>query len=264
MNFRHRERQPKPTGDLQSLEDALANLPKVQPRAGLKQELLTKVLAEARRQEETVVRKRQLRIAMPKLRLTLTLSATAFSILFAFYLLPDHENNFKLRSDENSSITGLTASQQIEREISLKKGDNDDRLMRQTIPHQNGQFIGEGVEIMLNDKQSLLIRKGATQTEIESNYDLHRLVQEIYTSGGQVVEINGILVKPYTEIITRGALTEVSERRIASPFTIKVIGDSEKLYKNLNQNSSVLMSLKEEKEMEIDLQRTHLVSIAMN
>ncbi|PWK16001.1 DUF881 domain-containing protein [Tumebacillus permanentifrigoris] len=260
MNFRHPERQPKSRADLQSLEDALANLPQKQPRAGLKQELLTRVLAEARRQEATVVRKRQLRFTFPKLRLTATLAGAALSIAFAFLLLPDTPQS---ASTSEGSISGINANQQIAQEIAMKKGDNEDRLMRQTIPHTNGQFVGEGVEIVLNDKQSLLIRKGASQSEIESNYDLLRLVQEIYTSGGQVVAINGILVKPYTEIVTRGSLTEVSERRIQSPFTIKVIGDSDKLYMKLSQSSSILMSLKDEKEMDIEVQRTHLVSIAM-
>lgn len=260
MNFRRPERQLKSTSDLQSLEETLANLPRQEPRAGLKQELLTRVLAEARRQEETVVRKRQLRFAIPNLRLTATLAGAALSVAFALILLPDSPES---APTAEQSISGISASQQIAQELAMKKGDNEDRLMRQTIPHQNGQFIGEGVEIMLNDKQSLLVRKGATQSEIESNYDLLRLVQEIYTSGGQVVAINGILVKPYTEIVTRGALTEVSERRIQSPFTIKVIGDSDKLFKKLSQNTSTLMSLKEEKEMDVDVQRTHLVSIAM-
>ncbi|MBL0387303.1 DUF881 domain-containing protein [Tumebacillus sp. ITR2] len=262
MNFRNSDRQPKPTHDMESLQEALANLPRSQPRAGLKQELLTRVLAEAR-QEETVVRKRQLRFALPSLRLTCTLAGATLAVLLVWKLMPSSPNG-QLLADNEETLSGFNATQQMAQEIALKKGDSSDRLLRQTIPHLNGQFIGEGVEIVLNDKQALLVRKGATQSEIESNYDLHRLVQEIYTGGGQIVEINGILVKPYTEIITRGTLTAVSERRIQSPFTIKVIGDSSKLYETLNQSSSVLMSLKDEKEMEVSLEQTHLVSIDMN
>ncbi|KEO85141.1 DUF881 domain-containing protein [Tumebacillus flagellatus] len=262
MNFRKSNQQPKSSHDLEFLQESIANLPKREPRPGLKQELLLRILAEARR-EEPVAKKRRRSFSVRSLKFAVALAGAALAVLLVWNLLPPSSND-RLVAEERETLSGFNASQQLAQEIALKKGDSSDRLLRQTIPHQNGQFIGEGVEILVNDKQEMLIRKGASQSEIESNYDLHRLVQEIYTGGGQIVSLNGILVKPYTEIITRGALTEVSERRIQSPFNIKVIGDSEKLYKTLNQDSSVLMTFKNEKAIDVNLEKSHLVTITMN
>jgi hypothetical protein len=243
--------------DLPTFEEAINQLPKIQPRPGLKHQMFADIMKEVQR-EEVVPKKPTFRF--PTFGFTVSLAGVAFAALFTFTMLPS-----MLGTDAPPALrsgAGTTELSQEEQQ-KLEEAERERALLRQVIPHTNGQYIGEGVEITIQDKQARLIRKGTISEDVETSVDLYRLVQEIYGNGGQLITINGIMVEPYTEIVSHGNLLEISERRVQAPFTMKVIGDSKLLYDTLKDNQSVLSKLGTEEDMEIDLRQSRLITIAM-
>jgi len=258
MIFRGNKPEPgkEKINDLQTIEEAITNLPKIQPRPGLKHQMFADIMQEVKSQE-VVPEKPKFRF--PTFGFTVSLAGCAFAALIAFTMVPSMIGTDQpptLRSGSAPDLTPeeLAARQEAERELAL---------LRQVIPHDNGQYIGEGVEVTIQDPQSRLIRKGSLTGDVETRVDLYRLVQEIYNNGGQLISINGILVEPYTEVVSHGNLIEISERRVQAPFTMKVIGDGKRIYQALHNSNSALSKLSVDEGMEVDLRQSRLVTIMM-
>jgi hypothetical protein len=262
MTFRHSNPSQDKTENGTGLEELLVKLPKATPRPGLKEEMLSRILVEASQAETVGVRYKRA-FHMPTLRYSMSVAGLVMTVALVLYSLPNPNPE---KVEQWTTVAGLPASPQVavEKEISLRKAERETLLLQQAVPRNDGNYIGEGVEIILNDTKATLVRKGTLSGDVEASFDLYSVVQEIYENGGNVVSINGILVEPYTEIVTKGALTAIHDRRINAPFTIKVIGDSERLFAKLSDATSVLSTLERTKELEVDVQRNHLVTIAMN
>lgn len=244
------------------LQEAVGDLPAIEPRQGLKEEMLARILAEARQEEQAAAVAKKRRLSSSAIRTSLSIGGVVAAACLTVALLPS------LQEAPPSSVTsGSDAPQsslavkEKEEEIALKQAQREQRLLRQVIPHNNGQFIGEGVEITIHDQNSALVRKGVLANDLESNFDIYRLVQELYTNGGQLVSINGIQVGAYTKVITHGTLMEIQDRRVQAPFTIKVIGDGQQLYQTLQDPQSVLMQLKVKDNLDVTLSQEELVAI---
>ena len=248
--------------ELNTLEQAIADLPACEPRPELKAEMLAKILQEVR-QEESVPAKERRRFRMPSLGFSLSVGGAVLAGVVLIGLLPHLQPQTLepgVRSGSMPSSQSLTAKE-VQDEIADKKAQREQKLLKQVIPHNNGHFYGEGVEVTIFDNESRLTRKGILANDVESNFDIYRLVQELYTNGGQLVSINGIQVGAYTKIITKGTLMQIQERRVQAPFTIKVIGDSESLYTQLRNANSVLKQLQEEAGIEVSVIKKTLISI---
>lgn len=251
---------------LDQIEDAVSKLPKATPRPGLKQEMLQSILAEVREQETETPKRRTFTFRIPPIGFSLSAAGFALAV---FVLLQPMELHLNSPEEKTSAplrhgaapLNQAQLTKQLEQEIEARKQERERHLQKQVIPHNNGQYIGEGVEIRVEHTGSYLLRKSIPPTDIEANFDIYRLVQEIYTNGGQIVSINGLLIDPYTQIVTKGTLTEVSERRVTYPLTIKVIGDSHLLMEKFGAGGSVLEKLQRDREQRVSLEENHLVTI---
>jgi uncharacterized protein YlxW (UPF0749 family) len=244
------------------LHEALGDLPVIEPRPGLKEEMLRRILSEVRQKEEEV-RKPKRFFGMQALRHAISFGSVAVVTVLAVALFPGLKQNFIDVDSSSSSVSQSPRTiQDAEDEIAYKKAHRQHKLFRQVIPQNNGQFIGEGVEITIHDENSALIRKEVLANDLESNVDIYRLVQELYAHGGQLVAINGIQVGAYTKVVLRGTLMEIQNRRVLAPFTIKVIGDGEKLFHKLQDPNSALMQLKQADNLHVTLEKRQLVAIA--
>lgn len=252
------------TYDMKSLQQSVAKLPKPEPRPGLKQEMLTRILAEVR--EEAVAPappQKRLALRLPTVRFSLSVAGGVLSVALLIVMLPEAG---KLPGDTAlGDKTGFFAAgaNQTDGQLSMLETEREKKLLQQLMPDHDGTYVGEGVEIHVDDKNAKLIHKGVLSDSVDANVDLYSLVQEIYENGGSIVSINGIMVEPYTEIVTRGALTRIQDRHINTPFTIKVIGDGTTLHARLSDPESVLNRLKEENGMEIDLRFRESIQIGL-
>ncbi|MGZ4123508.1 MAG: DUF881 domain-containing protein [Tumebacillaceae bacterium] len=247
-----------------NLEGAIQNLPALTPRPELKQEMLSRILAEVQREPLAAEKRRwTFSLKRPAVGFSLSLAGLAFSVLLLIYLVPMHptEPDIDATGVHQGAAAGTDLNAVVDQQVASLKAEREKELMQQVVPHVNGQYIGEGVTVWMSQKDPTMNRKDYLVSDVESDFDLLRLVQEIYDNGGQVVSINGILVKPYTQIVSHGGLTEVSDRRIQAPFRIKVIGDREALSKQLNAQDSALMQIKRKKDLNVSIESTRVLAI---
>jgi len=246
--------------DRQSLEEAIGALPQRRPRPGLKQEMLANILAEATAAERKA-RQRKRFLTLPALGVTLSTVGSLASLAFLIYLMPDAAKE----PDAGRYVSGGSVSigELRKEEVQLRKAERENQILKQLTPDKNGIVVGEGVEISLHDPHAAIIRRGMLTDNVPADFDLYRLVQELYEHGGVLVSINGIMVEPYTKIITRGALTEINNRRINSPFMIKVIGDSDQLYGQLHADDSVLHQIRNNQALDFEVAQSDELSIAL-
>ncbi|HEU4962652.1 MAG TPA: DUF881 domain-containing protein [Bacilli bacterium] len=263
MNFRQVRTLKQRRQELNQIEDAIANLPKATPRPGLKHEMLHAILNDVRQEQEEAPKQRRLSWRIPPIGFSLSVAGMAvavFVMLQSMHLpLPTPEEASGPLHHGAVPLSQAQLTKQVEQEIKARKEEREQRLQKQVIPHYNGQYVGEGIEIRVKNSASYMVRKSISPGDIEANFDIYRLVQEIYTNGGQIVSINGLLVDPYTQIVTKGTLTEVSERRVTYPLTIKVIGDSEALVDKFTGGASVLKEL--EDDQVISYEQKNLIAI---
>ena len=97
---------------------------------------------------------------------------------------------------------------------------------------------GKGVEITLAD--STQSSSQAESTDIVHDRDLRDVVNELYGAGAEAVSINSERIVSNTAIRCVGNTIMVNDKRFASPFTIKAIGDSDALESSLNLRGGVL------------------------
>jgi len=105
------------------------------------------------------------------------------------------------------------------------------------------EVTGEGLIVKMNDS------KFASQTEYQDNiYILHDsdillVVNELRDAGAEAISINGERLTALSEIRCVGSVLSVNNVRIATPFIINAIGDSETLESALLFRGGVVSEL---------------------
>jgi len=244
------------------LEQQLSKLPKHQPRPGLKHEIFHNIMNEVRH-ETAPMRTPKRKFLLSALGAAVTTIGACVAVVTMIYLLPEDVHPTKRDAHLVSGSGAVSFNEQKREEVAYRKAERENQILQQLVPRPDGTVVGEGVEIVLTDMSATMIRKGMLSDDVQTSFDLYRIVQELYENGGALVSINGIMVEPFTKIVTRGALTEVHNRRINSPFTIKVIGDADTLYKGLKQQKSVLSQMQADDTMNYAITRNDAISIAL-
>lgn len=103
--------------------------------------------------------------------------------------------------------------------------------------------VGEGIIITVQDNNSSII---GSSKDLVHDADLRAIVNEAKNTNAEAISINGQRIVPSTAINCVGALVQVNNESVGSPFVIKVIGNKNTLYNNLLRSGSYL------KEMERD------------
>lgn len=100
--------------------------------------------------------------------------------------------------------------------------------------------VGEGIIITVQDNTSSIL---GTAGDLVHDGDLRKIVGEIKNTNAEAISINGQRIVQSTTINCVGALIQVNNESIGSPFVIKVIGDKNTLYNNLLRPGSYLDEL---------------------
>lgn len=98
---------------------------------------------------------------------------------------------------------------------------------------------GKGLIITVQDNTTA---KFATAKDLVHDEDLRSIVNEIKNIGADAISINGQRIVPTTAINCAGAIVQINDESIGSPFVIKVIGDDYLLY-NLTRPGSFISRL---------------------
>ncbi len=117
--------------------------------------------------------------------------------------------------------------------------------------------VGEGVIITVKDNTNSVL---GTAADIVHDGDLRALVNEIKNHNAEAISINGQRIVQTTSITCAGALTQINNEPVGSPFIIKVIGDKNTLYNNLLRPGSYLNRL-EEVGIYVDIERSDDITV---
>lgn len=100
---------------------------------------------------------------------------------------------------------------------------------------------GQGIEIYMSDVNSdfsdSLYRDAGDNIH---NTDLFKIINELKVAGAEAISINGFRVVHNTAIYCRGPFLRINGISIPQPFTIKAIGNKEKLKAAISAENSVI------------------------
>ena len=140
------------------------------------------------------------------------------------------------------------AEKELEKERKLSTSTDESSLEKQKKLKKLNTYLGltdvqgEGVIITLQDNTSSIL---GTAEDLVHDEDLRRLINEIKNHNPEAISINGQRIVQTTAINCAGALTQINNEPVGSPFVIKVIGDKNTLYNNLLRPGSWLKTLEE-------------------
>lgn len=115
---------------------------------------------------------------------------------------------------------------------------------------------GSGIIITLQDNTA---SKLVTSKDLVHDADLRAIVSEIKNIGADAISINGQRIVPSTAINCAGAIIQINDESIGSPFVIKVIGD-DYLYYNLTRPGSYIDKLKDD-GINVDVKKSDNITI---
>ena len=119
-------------------------------------------------------------------------------------------------------------------------------------------LIGEGIVITLTDGEQV-------STSIDSNALVHdsdilTVVNELQAAGAEAISVNGQRIISTSAIRCVGPAIQVNYQKVASPFTIKAIGNSQYLESAMNIKNGIVDTL-EEYGLNITVERSKEVKI---
>lgn len=140
-------------------------------------------------------------------------------------------------------------SQKIVEEYKNNSASNDELIksMNNTINNLSVRagstdIVGEGIIITLEDGDKLSLSNSNT---LVHDSDILTVVNELQAAGAEAISINNQRIISTSAIRCVGPVIQVNYQKVASPFTIKAIGNSQYLESAMNIKNGIVDTLKE-------------------
>lgn len=151
------------------------------------------------------------------------------------------------------------------REQATKNSDSESQAEEQI--KKNNMLLGltdvkgPGIIITLKDNSSV---KASSVLKPEllliHDGDLRSIINELKNAGAEAIEINGQRIVQTTSIVCDGNVVRVNGEKLGSPFTIKAIGLTERLY-NVTRIGGYLENLQDD-GINVDVKKSNDISIS--
>lgn len=126
--------------------------------------------------------------------------------------------------------------------------DKENELKRNNILMGLTNVKGEGIIISLSDNTNVTLENISVLDDINRylvhDEDLKNIVNELKNAGAEAISINDQRVVSNTSITCEGNVINVNGEKASSPFTIKAIGNSLRLYGALTRPGGYIERLK--------------------
>jgi len=134
-------------------------------------------------------------------------------------------------------------------ELTLRAGHQleDGRVSRVNALEQMMGLVeqsGPGLVVVLKDSTKPTLLGDNPNTGIIHNTDLAQVVNELRAAGAKAIAINGQPVTGMTGINCSGPIITINGVRMASPFEVQALGDSQSMQQYLQRQTSFLRELK--------------------
>lgn len=108
------------------------------------------------------------------------------------------------------------------------------------IPARWGAQEGPGVEVQINDSAKAPTKGENPNIALVHNEDLLKIVNELRASGAEAISLNEQRLVEASEISCAGPTILVNKTRIAPPFIIRAIGDTDTMMAALQLRGGVV------------------------
>lgn len=119
---------------------------------------------------------------------------------------------------------------------------------------------GEGVVVTVNDS-TRDSRNEDPNLFIVHDEDLLKVVNVLKAAGAEAISVNGLRITALSEITCAGPVILVNQTRLAPPYIIKAIGNTNNLQASLNMRGGIVESLRFW-GIEIEVEPQELVTIS--
>lgn len=140
-------------------------------------------------------------------------------------------------------------SQEIVKEYKTNSATNDtliksmnDTIENLSIRAGSTDLIGEGVIITLTDGDKATL---TNSNPLVHDSDILTVVNELQAAGAEAISVNNQRIISTSSIRCVGPVIQVNYQKVASPFTIKAIGNSQYLESAMNIKNGIVDTLKE-------------------
>lgn len=125
------------------------------------------------------------------------------------------------------------------------------------------EVTGPGVIITLNDNQQSKLDSFILDPNsvLVHDMDVIRVINELKNSGAEAISINDQRITSTTAVECDGNVIKVNGVKVGTPFVIKAIGLPEYLTGGLTRYGGYLMYLKEERGIEVGINKPEKVTI---
>lgn len=131
--------------------------------------------------------------------------------------------------------------------VALIKKELDDMTLLAGLTSMKGP----GIEIILDDTKALeqiMLDAGYYDPNVYVIHDTDILlvINELRAAGAEAISINGQRITSNTEVRCVGPVVSINTARIAAPFVISAIGESDHLYSALNLRGGIIDNIRQD------------------
>lgn len=164
--------------------------------------------------------------------------------------IEDLANLLRNSEEKRSSLEKTLVELRTELE-KIKKDNGIVASNRKKEPESKGKLIvtgliplnGPGIMVTLNDSQTPLENGENPANGVVHDEDLLKIVNVLHASGAEAISINGNRLISTSEISCAGPTILVNKNRVAPPFEILAIGNSDTMISGLKMRGGVLETL---------------------
>lgn len=150
--------------------------------------------------------------------------------------LQNKYNDLKTKSDENAKVVEEYQNNAASNSVLI--ASMKDQLKQLSIVAGTEDVKGEGIVIILTDGTQVL-EPDLRQDSLVHDSDLLTVVNELKAAGAEAISVNGQRIISTTAIRCAGPVIQVNYQKVASPFTIKAIGNAQYLESAINIKNGV-------------------------
>lgn len=149
-------------------------------------------------------------------------------------------DNLKEKYEESQEIVNEYKTNSATNDTLIKSMNNT--IENLSIRAGSTDLIGEGIVITLTDGEKASI---ANSNTLVHDSDILTVVNELQAAGAEAISVNNQRIISTSSIRCVGPVIQVNYQKVASPFKIKAIGNSQYLESAMNIKNGIVDTLKE-------------------
>lgn len=178
------------------------------------------------------------------------------------------QNKLEKTNSEVINIKKIIKEQEKKLE-EIKKADNTKQIVEllesdiENFKNLGGfnDLKGPGVVVRIQDSAEDFIIGESDTSGLVHDADIQNILNDLKVAGAEAIDIGGQRLILNSPVRCGGPVIRVNNKNLVSPFIIKAIGDSKKLYSALNAKGTYGRYLNDARKLEIESEEREFIII---